>query len=131
MKRQHHFPRRNVRPSTLKAMTEQFAESARLSFISPLATSPSGFVGKRPSCQRSSDMNVQAKGSSTNPSKGRTTNPFRKRYGHFIGGEWIDGVSGETIAQFNPATGEQLSVIAAGTAEDVERAVAAASAAFP
>lgn len=52
-------------------------------------------------------------------------------YGQFIGGEWREGASGKTIALRNPATGEVLSQISAGNAEDARRAVDAASAAFP
>lgn len=54
-----------------------------------------------------------------------------KVYGHFIGGEWIDGDSGSTITLQNPATLEPLAKIQAGNARDVERAVAAAATAFP
>ena len=52
-------------------------------------------------------------------------------YGHFIDGEWVAGASGRTLELLNPATGETLSRIQAGTAPDVERAVAAAARAFP
>jgi aldehyde dehydrogenase len=63
-----------------------------------------------------------------NPDSQRT---FREEYGHFIGGQWVGSSAGETIAQHNPATGEVLAKIQAGTPEDVRRAVAAARAAFP
>jgi hypothetical protein len=36
---------------------------------------------------------------------------FKEKYGHFIGGEWVSGATGETIAQYNPATGETLAHI--------------------
>jgi acyl-CoA reductase-like NAD-dependent aldehyde dehydrogenase len=52
-------------------------------------------------------------------------------YGHFIGGEWVEGNSSETIALENPATREVLAYIQAGNAVDVDRAVEAAAAAFP
>jgi len=52
-------------------------------------------------------------------------------YGHFIGGEWIAGTSGETIAQNNPATGQVLARIQAGSAADAHRAAEAARSAFP
>lgn len=52
-------------------------------------------------------------------------------YGHLIGGEWVEGSSGETIALQNPATLQTLAHIQAGSAEDVARAVEAAAAAFP
>jgi phenylacetaldehyde dehydrogenase len=47
-----------------------------------------------------------------------------------IGNEWVEAGGGETLPVFNPATGEQISVIGAGSAGDVDRAVAAANAAF-
>jgi acyl-CoA reductase-like NAD-dependent aldehyde dehydrogenase len=47
-----------------------------------------------------------------------------------IGGEWCDAASGATFDTVNPATGEVLTQIAAGTHPDVERAVAAARKAF-
>jgi aldehyde dehydrogenase (NAD+) len=48
----------------------------------------------------------------------------------FIGGEWVDSTGTETIASVNPSTGETVAHVAAGTAQDVDRAVAAARAAF-
>lgn len=49
---------------------------------------------------------------------------------HLIGGEWVDGAEGRRFETSNPATGAGLAEVAEGTAEDVERAVAAARAAF-
>lgn len=54
-----------------------------------------------------------------------------RTFGHFIGGEWIEGASGETIPLENPATRQVLAHIQAGNAKDVNRAVEAAAAAFP
>ena len=48
----------------------------------------------------------------------------------FIGGEFVDSSSGETMEVLNPATGEVIAEVPAGTAEDVERAVAAAETAW-
>lgn len=48
-----------------------------------------------------------------------------------IGGEWVPAASGETIDVLNPATGEVLSQVPRGRAEDVDAAVRAATAAFP
>lgn len=56
---------------------------------------------------------------------------FQDEYGHFINGEWVSSTSGKTIDMINPANGEHLSKIQAGNGDDVERAVAAAAAAFP
>ncbi len=48
----------------------------------------------------------------------------------FINGEFVDSVSGEVDEIRNPATGEVVDTVPRGTAEDVERAVEAASRAF-
>ncbi len=48
---------------------------------------------------------------------------------NYIGGQWVDGVG--TTPVTNPATGEVFAEVARGTAADVDRAVAAAAAAFP
>src|SRR3954449_5625917 len=52
-------------------------------------------------------------------------------YKNFIGGEWVDSASGETMEVLNPATGETIAEVPRGTGEDVERAVAAAKQALP
>src|SRR5688572_5304311 len=54
-----------------------------------------------------------------------------RTYGHIIGGQWVEGASGELIDLINPATGQILAHIQAGDARDVDRAVEAAYAAFP
>ncbi|MGH9106172.1 MAG: aldehyde dehydrogenase family protein [Acidimicrobiales bacterium] len=48
----------------------------------------------------------------------------------FIGGHWVDPVSGETFTTPNPATGEPLATVASGGGLDVDRAVRSARAAF-
>jgi aldehyde dehydrogenase (NAD+) len=48
----------------------------------------------------------------------------------YLGGAWVAPSSAETIPVENPATEEILGHVPAGTAEDVDRAVAAARAAF-
>ncbi|GID25339.1 aldehyde dehydrogenase family protein [Paractinoplanes brasiliensis] len=48
----------------------------------------------------------------------------------YIGGEWVPPASAETIPVENPATEQVLAHVPAGTAADVDRAVAAARAAF-
>jgi len=48
---------------------------------------------------------------------------------HYIGGEWLEG-AGDAIPTVNPATGQGIGDIAIGTAEEVDRAIAAARAAF-
>lgn len=47
-----------------------------------------------------------------------------------IGGEWVPALSGETFVTLNPCTGETLAEIALAGEADVDRAVAAARAAF-
>ena len=49
---------------------------------------------------------------------------------HWIGGQAVQGGT-ETIAVVNPATNEVIAAVPAGTAADVDAAVAAAKAAFP
>jgi 1-pyrroline dehydrogenase len=48
-----------------------------------------------------------------------------------IGGEWTEAASGETMAVLNPATEEVIAEVPCCTAEDVDRAVAAATKALP
>jgi aldehyde dehydrogenase (NAD+) len=60
------------------------------------------------------------------------TTPVRiaPRYDHFIGGRWIASSGGGTFATVNPATEAVLAQVAVGTADDVDRAVAAARRAY-
>jgi acyl-CoA reductase-like NAD-dependent aldehyde dehydrogenase len=53
------------------------------------------------------------------------------RYGHFVGGEWIDASDGGTFADRNPFTRAVVATVAAGTRADANRAVEAAAEAFP
>ena len=53
-----------------------------------------------------------------------------KTYKNFIGGEWVDAISGETFESTSPATGELIGVFPKSGAEDVDRAVAAAREAY-
>ncbi len=48
----------------------------------------------------------------------------------FIGGEFVDSSSAETMEVLNPATGEVIAEVPRGTADDVERAVVAARSAW-
>lgn len=54
-----------------------------------------------------------------------------KTFGHFIGGEWVGGETGETLALENPATLQTLAYIQSGNGADAARAVEAAAAVFP
>ena len=53
------------------------------------------------------------------------------RYGHFIGGEWVDPIGGAWFENVSPVNGKPFTEIARGTAEDVEAALDAAHAAAP
>ncbi len=44
----------------------------------------------------------------------------------FIGGEWVDSVSGETFSDINPANGEVYATVPKGNARDADRAMSAA-----
>jgi acyl-CoA reductase-like NAD-dependent aldehyde dehydrogenase len=47
-------------------------------------------------------------------------------YQMFIGGEWVDSVSGETFPDINPASGEVYATVSKGDERDADRAMAAA-----
>jgi acyl-CoA reductase-like NAD-dependent aldehyde dehydrogenase len=53
-----------------------------------------------------------------------------KTFKNFIGGEWVDAVSGETFESRSPATGEVIGAFPKSGADDVDRAVKAAQAAY-
>jgi 1-pyrroline dehydrogenase len=52
-------------------------------------------------------------------------------YKNFVGGEWVDAASGETMEVINPATGETIADVPSCSADDVDRAVDAANKALP
>ena len=53
---------------------------------------------------------------------------LRERYGHFVGGEWLE--PRETYTTIDPSSEEALAEVGQATAEDVDQAVAAARDAF-
>jgi 1-pyrroline dehydrogenase len=53
-----------------------------------------------------------------------------KSYQQFIGGEWVDAASGETLNVENPANEQVVARVPSSGAEDVNRAVKAAATAF-
>jgi 1-pyrroline dehydrogenase len=55
----------------------------------------------------------------------------KTEYKAFVGNEWVDSASGETMDVINPATGEVVAEVPRCSAEDVDRAVAAAAKALP
>lgn len=58
----------------------------------------------------------------------RMQGPLKGRL--FIEGDWVDAVSGETYEDIDPATGEVIAQVGAGSREDAERAVRAAQKAY-
>src|SRR5947207_15784330 len=55
----------------------------------------------------------------------------KTQYKAFIGGDWADSVSGETMEVISPATGEVIAEVPRCNADDVDRAVEAAKKALP
>jgi alpha-ketoglutaric semialdehyde dehydrogenase len=53
-----------------------------------------------------------------------------KTFQNYIAGEWIDAASGETFESVSPANGDAIGVFPRSSPEDVDRAVAAAKAAW-
>ncbi len=51
------------------------------------------------------------------------------RYGHFIGGNWVEPKKGQYFENISPVTGKAFTEVARGTAEDIEAALDAAHAA--
>jgi aldehyde dehydrogenase (NAD+) len=55
---------------------------------------------------------------------------IRREYGLFLDGDFVPPAAGESFTTLNPASEEPLAQVAAGGAEDVDRAVGAARRAF-
>ncbi len=53
--------------------------------------------------------------------------PFRKRYGNYIGGEWVEPAGGEFFENITPVTGQVLCEVPRSRAADVEKALDAAT----
>jgi aldehyde dehydrogenase len=54
---------------------------------------------------------------------------FRKRYGNYIGGKWVEPASGQYFENVTPVTGKTFCEIPRSNAKDIERALDAAHAA--
>lgn len=54
----------------------------------------------------------------------------KSRYGHYIGGQWVDPIRGNYFENISPVNGKPFTEIARGTEEDIEAALDAAHAAF-
>ena len=61
----------------------------------------------------------------------RAEQPALRQAKMLIGGEWVGSASGETLTVDNPANRTPIAEIPRGRAEDVDRAVKAAAAAYP
>ncbi len=64
---------------------------------------------------------------STTPGPAR---PLRSSWRNYIGGQWVDGMSGKKIMVENLATGEILAEVACAESRDVDAAVSAARRCF-
>ena len=53
------------------------------------------------------------------------------RFGHYIGGQFVNPLAGEYFAVHDPSSGAELAQVAQGSSADVDAAVAAARAALP
>ncbi|MCW7538665.1 aldehyde dehydrogenase family protein [Aquabacterium sp. A7-Y] len=54
---------------------------------------------------------------------------FKKRYGNYIGGQWVEPVGGQYFENITPVTGKPFCEVPRSNAEDIERALDAAHAA--
>ncbi|PQA60999.1 aldehyde dehydrogenase family protein [Siphonobacter curvatus] len=62
----------------------------------------------------------------------RTDHPtFKERYENFIGGKWVAPARGQYFDNISPVDGKVFCQVARSTAEDIEKALDAAHAAFP
>src|ERR1700712_5686700 len=66
-----------------------------------------------------------------NPGPDGAVVSYQDRYGHYIGGEWVDPAGGQWFENPSPVNGETFTEIARGTADDVEKELDAAHAAAP
>ncbi|MFK4808300.1 aldehyde dehydrogenase family protein [Microbacterium sp. ZW CA_36] len=55
---------------------------------------------------------------------------YRPRYGHYIGGEFVEPIKGQYFENISPVTGKPFTEVGRGTAEDIDRAVDVAWRAF-
>ena len=55
---------------------------------------------------------------------------YRARYGHYIGGEFVDPVKGQYFENVSPVNGKPFTEVGRGTSEDIDRAVEVAWQAF-
>eukprot|EP01035_Chromulina_nebulosa_P060416 gene60416-82665_t len=60
------------------------------------------------------------------PGKFGTAVPFKKRYGNYIGGEWVSPVDNQYFENITPVTGKVFCEVPRSTAADIDRALDAA-----
>ncbi|MGG0174756.1 aldehyde dehydrogenase family protein [Gottfriedia acidiceleris] len=56
--------------------------------------------------------------------------PIKKKYGHFIGGEWKEPVKKQYFDEYNPSSGAKIASFARGDQEDINLAVRSAEEGF-
>ncbi|MGO1770717.1 MAG: acetaldehyde dehydrogenase ExaC [Microbacterium sp.] len=66
----------------------------------------------------------------TPPGQQDSVASYHPRYGHYIGGEFVDPVKGEYFENITPVTGRPFTEVGRGTSEDIDRAVDTAWKAF-
>ena len=93
---------------------------------SAAATNPRGNRRRGKGADRGSDQ--QGALDRVKPEQGEDQMENLQKF--YINGEWVDPLSDATMAVLNPATEQQIGTVALGNAADVDRAVAAANAAF-
>jgi aldehyde dehydrogenase len=72
---------------------------------------------------------IMATVTATHPGKLSDQVSFRKRYGNYIGGKWVEPASGQYIENITPITGKAFCEVPRSNAQDIERALDAAHAA--
>ena len=50
----------------------------------------------------------------------------KSRYGHYIGGQWVDPIKGGYFENTSPVNGKPFTEVGRGTSEDIEAAIDAA-----
>ena len=55
---------------------------------------------------------------------------YRPRYGHYIGGEFVEPIKGGYFENISPVNGKPFTEVGRGTVEDIDRAVDVAWQAF-
>ena len=65
-----------------------------------------------------------------NPGTRGAVAEYRPRYGHYIGGEFVEPIKGEYFENISPVNGKVFTEVGRGTVEDIDRAVDVAWKAF-